>query len=57
EWECCLKDAATGAREGAEFIRQHIIPVADRAFDDFAAQQSDDALVRAQLGLAQGGER
>ena len=37
EWECCLKDAETGAREGSEFIRRHIIPVAGRAFDDFAA--------------------
>lgn len=37
EWECCLKDAAAGAREGSEFIRRHIIPVSGRAFDDFAA--------------------
>ena len=37
EWECCLKDSETGAREGSEFIRRHIIPVAGRAFDDFAA--------------------
>ncbi|MEI6933928.1 sugar phosphate isomerase/epimerase family protein, partial [Klebsiella pneumoniae] len=32
EWECCLKDSETGAREGSEFIRRHIIPVAGRAF-------------------------
>ena len=50
EWECCLKEAETGAREGAEFIRRHIIPVAQRAFDDFAAQQSSHS-VRATLGL------
>ena len=37
EWECCLKDGDTGAREGSEFIRRHIIPVSGRAFDDFAA--------------------
>lgn len=37
EWECCLKDAQTGAREGSDFIRRHIIPVSSRAFDDFAA--------------------
>jgi hypothetical protein len=37
EWECCLKDAEVGAREGSEFIRRHIIPVSGRAFDDFAA--------------------
>jgi len=51
EWECCLKDADSGAREGAEFIQRHIIPVADRAFDDFAAQEDCSASVRAQLGL------
>jgi sugar phosphate isomerase/epimerase len=53
EWECCLKDADTGAREGAEFIQRHIIPVASRAFDDFAAQGEDASNVRAQLGLTQ----
>ena len=37
EWECCLKDAQTGASEGSDFIRRHIIPVSARAFDDFAA--------------------
>lgn len=37
EWECALKEPLTGAREGAEFVRRHIIPVTDRAFDDFAA--------------------
>jgi len=36
EWECCLKHPEDGAREGAVFIRDHIIRVTDRAFDDFA---------------------
>jgi len=36
EWECCLKHPDDGAREGAAFIRDHIIRVTDRAFDDFA---------------------
>ncbi|WP_145516049.1 sugar phosphate isomerase/epimerase family protein [Yersinia aleksiciae] len=54
EWECCLKDSETGAREGAEFIQRHIIPAADRAFDDFAEQEGDLASVRAQLGLDRG---
>jgi len=36
EWECCLKHPEDGAREGAPFIKDHIIRVADRAFDDFA---------------------
>ncbi len=53
EWECCLKDADTGAREGAEFIRRHVIPVAQRAFDDFAAQSDQLDSVRAQLGLTE----
>ncbi len=51
EWECCLKEGDAGAREGSEFIRRHIIPVADRAFDDFAASASDRASVRRMLGL------
>ncbi|MCZ6655655.1 MAG: sugar phosphate isomerase/epimerase, partial [Gammaproteobacteria bacterium] len=36
EWECCLKHQEDGAREGAAFIRDHIIRVTDKAFDDFA---------------------
>ncbi|BCQ35080.1 MULTISPECIES: sugar phosphate isomerase/epimerase family protein [Erwiniaceae] len=51
EWECCLKDAATGAREGAQFIAQNIIPVADRAFDDFAATGESDTAIRSMLGI------
>ena len=37
EWECCLKHPEDGAREGAAFIRDRIIRVTERAFDDFAA--------------------
>jgi sugar phosphate isomerase/epimerase len=33
EWECCLKRAEDGAREGAAFIARHIIAVAERDFD------------------------
>ena len=51
EWECALKDAEVGAREGAAFIRRHIIPVAARAFDDFAASGTDEAANRRMLGL------
>lgn len=36
EWECALKHPQQGAVEGAPFIARHIIPVTDRAFDDFA---------------------
>jgi sugar phosphate isomerase/epimerase len=51
EWECCLKHPEDGAREGAEFIRKHIIRVAERAFDDFAGSGADRAQIRALLGL------
>ena len=36
EWECCIKHPEAGAAEGAVFVRDHIIRVTDRAFDDFA---------------------
>ena len=51
EWECALKHPEDGAREGAPFIRDHIIRVTGHAFDDFAAGGGDDALNRALLGL------
>ena len=51
EWECCLKHQEDGAREGAEFIRDHIIRVTDKAFDDFAASGTDEEANRAVLGL------
>ena len=52
EWECCLKHQEDGAREGAAFIRDHIIRVTDRAFDDFAAANTDPATNRKVLGLS-----
>ena len=51
EWECCLKHQEDGAREGAAFIRDHIIRVTDKAFDDFAASGVDDGVNRRILGL------
>jgi sugar phosphate isomerase/epimerase len=51
EWECCLKHPEDGAREGAAFIRDHIIRVTDKAFDDFAGAGVDDAANRAALGI------
>jgi sugar phosphate isomerase/epimerase len=51
EWECCLKNAEDGAREGAGFIRDHIIRVTERAFDDFARGASDETQIRRTLGL------
>ena len=52
EWECCLKDSAAGAREGAERIANWIIPVASRAFDDFAATGVDTAANRKHWALS-----
>jgi sugar phosphate isomerase/epimerase len=52
EWECCLKHPEDGAREGAEFIAAHIIRVTEKAFDDFAASGTDEAMNRKMLGLS-----
>ncbi len=51
EWECCLKHPEDGAREGAQFIADHIIRVTDRAFDDFAGAEVDETANRRLLGL------
>ncbi|MBN1237712.1 MAG: sugar phosphate isomerase/epimerase [Gammaproteobacteria bacterium] len=51
EWECCLKHPEDGAREGAPFIREHMIRVTDKAFDDFAASGADAEANRRLLGL------
>jgi sugar phosphate isomerase/epimerase len=52
EWECCLKHPEDGAREGADFIRRHIIRVAERAFDDFAGSGADREQLRKLMGIA-----
>ncbi|MCC7681368.1 sugar phosphate isomerase/epimerase [Janthinobacterium sp. FW305-128] len=51
EWECCLKHPEDGAAEGARFIRDHIIHVAERAFDDFAGSTVDQHQINHLLGL------
>lgn len=51
EWECCLKHPEDGAREGAQFVKDHIIRVTERAFDDFAGAGVDDATNRKMLGI------
>ena len=40
-----------GAKEGADFIKEHIINVTDKAFDDFAAAGIDQATNRSLLGI------
>lgn len=51
EWECCIKHPEAGAAEGAVFVRDHIIRVTDRAFDDFAGAAADAERNRRILGL------
>jgi sugar phosphate isomerase/epimerase len=51
EWECCYKDAAQGAREGAPFIASMLIETPKKAFDDFAGVATDVARNRRILGL------
>ena len=52
EWECCLKHPEDGAREGAQFVSDHIIRVTERAFDDFADGGTDEAANRRMLGIS-----
>jgi len=51
EWECCIKHPEDGAREGAAFIKDNIIRVTERAFDDFAGTGSDEEFNRKILGI------
>jgi sugar phosphate isomerase/epimerase len=51
EWECCIKHPEVGAAEGFEFIKRNIIQVTDRAFDDFAGANTDDAFNKKVLGI------
>lgn len=51
EWECALKHPETGAAEGAPFIKEHIIRVTDKTFDDFAGTGNDEHFNRTILGI------
>jgi sugar phosphate isomerase/epimerase len=55
EWECALKHPQDGAREGALFIRDHIIRTTNRAFDDVARGGVDVQACRALLGIESSG--
>ncbi|TEA79574.1 sugar phosphate isomerase/epimerase family protein [Allopusillimonas ginsengisoli] len=57
EWECCLKHPEQGAAQGAPFIADHIIRVADHAFDDFAASALSSDQHNALLGIENGASR
>lgn len=51
EWECCIKNPEDGAKEGALFIKDHIIRVTEKAFDDFAGGESNESFNRRVLGI------
>ena len=51
EWECCIKSPEQGAREGAKFIKDHIIEVSKKAFDDFAGKETNQNDINEILGL------
>ncbi|MFT4204473.1 MAG: sugar phosphate isomerase/epimerase [Chitinophagaceae bacterium] len=51
EWECALKHPEDGAREGVQFIKEHIIRVTDHVFDDFASSGSDAQQDKKILGI------
>ena len=51
EWECAMKHPEDGAREGAQFVKDHIIRVTEKAFDDFAGAGTDEAANRRMLGI------
>jgi sugar phosphate isomerase/epimerase len=52
EWECAIKHPEDGAREGADFIKNHIIRVTEKSFDDFAATGNNEKFNRTILGLS-----
>lgn len=51
EWECCIKSPEQGAAEGAPFIAAHLIEATEKAFDDFAGGERDQATIKRMLGL------
>ena len=51
EWECCIKSPEQGAREGAPFIQRHIIEATQKAFDDFAGGDIDEAHLKNILNI------
>ena len=51
EWECAIKHPEIGAAEGAPFIKNHMIQVTNKAFDDFAGTGINDELNKRVLGI------
>lgn len=54
EWECCLKNAHDGAAQGARFIEQHLIRVAEASFDAGMRLPGGRVNVDRMLGLGDG---
>ena len=52
EWECAIKNRMDGAREGAEFIKRHLIEVSRSSFEDFIDQGADRRAINRALGIA-----
>lgn len=52
EWECAIKHPEAGAIEGSKFIKEKIIRVTEKTFDDFASTGQDEGLNRKVLGLS-----
>ena len=51
EWECCIKSAQQGAKEGALFIASDRIESPKSAFDDFASGERDSETISSMLGF------
>ena len=51
EWVCCIKSPQQGAEEGGKFIKEHIIDVTEKAFDDFADSGMDEETNKKLLGI------
>ncbi len=51
EWECCLKNPMDGAAEGARFIADHIITVAEQPFDAFMRREAAPEVLDRILGV------
>ncbi|MDD5126691.1 MAG: sugar phosphate isomerase/epimerase [Dehalococcoidales bacterium] len=51
EWECPIKDAAQGAKEGAELIKACLIDTPQRGWDEFIKVEADAETNRKILGI------
>ncbi|MHB0755558.1 sugar phosphate isomerase/epimerase family protein [Polaribacter sp. M15] len=51
EWECCIKSPEQGAKEGAPFIKNNMIDITEKSFDDFAGGAIDEQQLKNILGI------